>query len=253
MTDKSSSIKLTSFAIYRTTAGADGTPTVSVLHGASDARFNPATGKIELLADSIPFNTDSFAPFAPKPGHGMLMLYGIRDAADELQKWRAKARELNAEFTYAEFEFDVGKIEVGLTDKKLLRASGDSSRFLNLRRMKSDLQIEILKHFEKYAHEDGMNVKEDMARISQIAMRPNYFDRLFQDYRDARHLDILVIPVADDDVSTPPRIRQAAYVRPGGKLIRTMQGRDDVSLILPAWLSDEKVAKKQRQHMAETA
>ncbi|WP_158304634.1 hypothetical protein [Methylibium petroleiphilum] len=232
--------------MYRTTTPASGgQPQVEVLYGASDARFNPATRKIELLADSIPFHSESFTRFTPKPGHGMLMLYGIRDALDELHKWRTKARELGAEFASAEFEVEVGGIEKDLVSKEMLKASRKTNRFLNVRRMKADLQEDVFKCFTRYAKEDGLKVDEDMQRILQIATHPSYFDRLFQEYEDLQDMDVLVIPVADIEIGGRRHIRQAAYVRPGAKILDVRQVRPDVDIVLPAWLTDEKAAAKQ--------
>ena len=242
-----SSVRVTAFSIFkrRKTPDATGSP-VDVLYGASSGRFGD-DGKLELLADSVPFHSVSFKNKAPKPGFGLLLLYGIRDSLEEMQYWRIKAREMGAEFVYAEFEFEVGTIEPKLTDRQLLKATAGKNRFLNLRRMKSELQIQVLESFLTYAESDGEESDENLSRVSQIANRPDLFDRLLVDDRDFAALDILVIPVADDN-ELPGKMRQLAYVKPCAKVLSILQGSSDVRILLPAWMTDTKMAKELREN-----
>lgn len=237
-----SSVRGTVFSIFRTrkTPDASGCP-VDVLYGASSGRLGD-DGKLELLADSVPFHAESFKNKAPKPGFGLLMLYGIRDSLEEMQYWRIKAREMGAEFVSAEFEFEVGTIEPKLTDRQLLKATAGKNRFLNMRRMKSDLQTQIFETFSAYANSDGEKSDENLSRVSQIANRPDLFDRLLVDDRDFAALDILVIPVADDD-AFPGKMRQLAYVKPGARVLTVLQGSSDVRILLPAWMTDKTIGK----------
>lgn len=246
-----STVKLTTFSIFRThgAPGASGS-TVETLYGASAARFNDTNG-VELLADSVPFHADAFVDRAPRPGCGLLMLYGIRDTLEEMHYWRTKARELGASFTYAEIEFAVGDIEVGLTDRKKLKDAAGKGRFLNLRRMTASLQSQVLQRFSQYAAAEGRDISEEMSRVSQIATRPDYFDNLFDDDADMGKLDILVVPVADDP-AVPGRMRQVAYVRPGAEVVSTVQGSDEATILLPAWMTNKALAKKMRRQ-AESA
>lgn len=245
-----SNVELMTFAIYKFEGKGD-KATVKPLFGAENARFTE-DGKVELLAGHVPFNSPAFKKHAPQPGHGLLMLYGIRDSLEEMQKWRAKARELNAHFAYATVKFEVGYIEVGLTNREKLRHYDTldeevrrwPSRFLNVRRMTADLQLEVLKHFQLFA--DREKKKVPMDKVADLATRPDYFDHLFQEDKDFhKHLDILVIPVADNP-DAPSRIRTLAYVRPGAKIVGTLQGTDEAAILLPKWMHDLKYAKKLR-------
>tara|TARA_B100001105_G_scaffold64845_1_gene50752 strand:+ start:1096 stop:1905 length:810 start_codon:yes stop_codon:yes gene_type:complete len=236
-------VALTSFVVYRVNGRAgDPAATVDVLAGGEAARFTPE-GKLQLLASSAPFHSDAFKGRAPKPGHGLLALYGHRDALEELQYWRARAREMKAEFAYCNFDVQVDRIIEVLVDRKRLRDNHEA-KFLNLRRTMSGLQSEIFERFAGYvASEGGTNTA--MTAVSHIATRPDLFDRFFEDDKDFKHLSVFVIPVADDS-DVPGKMRQMAYVRPGAKVLNIVQGSDQVDVLLPAWVTDEKAAKKLR-------
>lgn len=245
--DFQSSVRVTAFSVFkrRKTPDATGSP-VDVLYGASSGRLGD-DGKLELLADSVPFHADSFKNKAPKPGFGLLMLYGIRDSLEEMQYWRFKAREMEAEFVCAEFEFEVGTIEPKLTDRQLLKATAGKNRFLNLRRMKSELQTQVLESFSAYANSDGEETDENLSRVSQIANRPDLFDQLLVDDRDLAALDMLVIPVADDE-AFPGKMRQLAYVKPGARVVSIVQDSSEARILLPPWMTDTKLAEELRQN-----
>ena len=235
-------VALTSFVVYRVNGRAgDPEATVDVLAGGEAARFTPE-GKLQLLAASAPFHSDAFKARTPKPGCGLLALYGNRDALEELQYWRARARELKAEFAYCNYDVQVDRISELLVDRKRMR-EGHDSKFLNLRRTMASLQTEIFERFAGYVAAEGTNTT--MTAVSHIATRPDLFDRLFDEDKDFKHLSVFVIPVADDD-ETPGKMRQMAYLRPGSKVLNLVQGSDQVDVLLPAWLTDEKVAKKIR-------
>jgi hypothetical protein len=241
-----SKLELTTFCLFRS-QGWGQSRTAEAGSGAVAARISDS-GKIQLLAGSVPFNSAVFAERAPAPGSGLLMLYGIRDTLDELQRWRAIARERGMSFAQAKITVEVGYIEVGLTDRTTLRKFSTvaeprlwPSRFLNVRRMTAGLQSEVLHRFSKYVEEAKESVDINMARVSQIATRPDLFERLFKDDIDFQaNLDILVIPVAD---SPDGRIRQLAFVRPGAKIVSIEQGSDEAEIILPAWMNDDSAEK----------
>jgi hypothetical protein len=249
---KPSSVKLTAFSLYRV-SGTPGAANASVtpVCGAVAGRFG-ADSRIELLADSVPFHSASFKGKAPKEGFGMLMLYGVRDTLEEMHYWRTEARKIGAEFAHAEIEFLVGDIEVGLTDRAKLKANAGKGKFLNLRRMTSSLQTQVLTKFGEYAVSEGANIDDEMSRVSQIATRPDFFDRLLQEDHDLAKLDVLVIPVSDDP-EVPGRMRQVAYVKPGAQVVSIVQGTDAATLLLPKWMSDAADAKKLRKQVVATA
>lgn len=244
-----STVKLTTFSIFKRHGipGAEGSY-IEPLFGSTAARFTK-DNKIELLMDSVPFHSESFKSKAPKVGFGCLMLYGIRDSLEEIKFWSAKARQMDAEFASAEFEFAVGNIEVGLTDRKKLKESRGDKLFLNLRRMTSSLQLEILLKFTDYALAEGGGINEKMNRVSQIATRPDFFDKLLKDDKDLAKLDILVVPVADDP-EVPGHMRQVAYVKPGADLVSVVQGSDAATIVMPDWMKSRAVAAKLHKQLA---
>lgn len=244
-----STVKLTAFSVYKV-LGEPGSPTAQIetLYGATAARFD---GKhVQILADSVPFNSIKFKNRYPKPGFGLLMLYGLQDQREALHLYRTKARELKAEFASAEFEFDVGDIEVGFTGRDLLKKVNGSNRFLNVRRMKKDLQTDIVNAFRVCMNEDHSEEPlDDMRRIPQIATRPELFDTVLYEDEQLKQLDVVVIPVADDPAFSA-KIRQLAYVKPGAKVVSTMQISTEASILLPSWMTDAKQAAKLRDSAA---
>lgn len=227
-----STVRLIAYALYKSVkphpTSAD---EVNIVVGASEARIND-DGKLELCMASGAMQSPDLA--AHMPADGLLMLYGLRDTAIELQRMRTEARRVGAEFAYADVEIEIGDIEVGLVDRKLLHEAKDM-RFLNVRRMKSSLQLEILEQFSKYAKEDGTDFNEELSRVSQIATRPDLWDEVFEKDPDLKRLDVLVIPIADNPAA-PGAMRNVAYVRPGARIKSIVQGSDHVSLVLPGWM-----------------
>jgi hypothetical protein len=257
---KPSSIELTVMAMYQLQPARKGSPaSVKTLAGAVNARVTPE-GRVELLADNAPFLNSLFK--APAPGKGLLMVYGVRDSLESVQRWVEKARSAGAELAIAQVEVEVGSIEAGLVDRDLLRTFDQfdpSSRFLpakeaktaprpyparfvNLRRMKQDLQHQV--YATLAGHAKSLDKPLQQASVLELATRPELFDALFELDADFRkQIDVLAIPVADD-LENPIRMRQLAYVRPGTKILRVTQGQDRASILLPRWLTDLEYAQK---------
>jgi hypothetical protein len=60
---------------------------------------------------------------------------------------------------------------------------------------------------------------------------PDLFERLLYEDEDLRHIDVLIIPLADWPDLT--RVRQVAYVRAGTPLLALLQGGDQMQVHLP--------------------
>jgi hypothetical protein len=240
-------IKLTAFAVYKKKVehpkSADD---IEIIAGASDVKVDPATGRVQLLAASVPLKTAAMRNRVPRPGFGLLALYGHRDALDELFLWRSIARKARAEFAFVEFYAVVHELSTQLIDREAIRASEGRLRFANLRRCKVDLQKEILDSFAGFVEEEGGRPDDSMSNVVQIATRPDLCFNLLSRDADFKDMTVFVTPVADDP-DVPGRMRQLAFVKPGVEVINVSQGDETCDLLLPAWLTDEALAARFRQ------
>jgi hypothetical protein len=231
-----STVTLSAFAVYKQ----NGTK-LKLIAGASESVVT-ANNKRVLRVGSVPFAKPSFAKMAPKVNEGLLMLYGSHDQMDELQRQHALTRELGTVMAHARFEFEVGAIEVGLTDCRMLNMSGGKNRFLNVRRMKRELQHHVLGRMAEYVHEEGGNSDRTMFEVVQMAKRPDLFARVLNDDPGMSQLDMLVIPVADGEDG---QVRQLALVRPSARLISVRQF-GEVELVLPEWMDSPRPVRLHR-------
>ncbi|MFK4705878.1 hypothetical protein ABIC83_002717 [Roseateles asaccharophilus] len=240
---RSATVKLTSFCLYRVHGKPGSEQTIEVVAGAADARFG-SDGKIQLLLASSPFHSPAFDGRAPKDGTGLLALYGHRDALEELQYWRERARAEKAEFAYVDYEVWVSEISPQLVSRNLLQEpDGDKYGFLNIKRMQSGLQQEILNKFRIYVEKEGGSVDEDMSRVVQMAMRPDLFSRWLDEDKDVKDVQVMVIPVADDP-EVPGKIRQVALVRPGIAILSQEQGDGRYEIVFPSWMNVHKTVEE---------
>jgi hypothetical protein len=126
-----------------------------------------------------------------------------------------------------------------LTDRELLSKTDGRNRFLNLRRMRAPLQLDVLKAFQKYVDDERPGASEkEMARVAQISTRPDLFDKLLQDDIELSRLDVLVIPIADN-TKFPGKMRQVAYVKPGATVVSVIQGNSNAKISLPKWMTSD--------------
>lgn len=229
-------VTLTSFAIYKRHG--------DVIEAVSNVASSciTANGKVELTVGSVPFISASFGGKAPAPSEGILMLYGMHDVMDELCRVRGMARAAGALVGVAEFDFEIGDIEVGLMSREML-ATKPGSQFVNVRRMTAGLQSQLLLRLSDYVSDEGGNSDESMSRMAQIAARPDLFSHVFKDDKDFAKLTVLVIPLCDSEGSL---MRQVAFVRPGARLVSVRQG-SDVELVLPSSMKSSSNQTKEFQ------
>ncbi len=190
---------------------------------------------VHLVAGSIPFHDRAMDAKAPTPGKGLLALFGIRDALDELQHWRTVARNSQAQFAYLQLQVEVGTPAPGAVTRQMLRECGAQLRFLNVRRSAAEFQKEALARFAGWVAEEGGDPGRDMAHVRQMALRPDLFERLLYEDADLQHIDVMVLPLAD--WPDPARVRQVAYVRAGTPLMAQVQGSDRMQVHLPGWMA----------------
>lgn len=251
-----STVKLTSFAIYKT-HGHGKNKTVEIIHGAKNSRINDQ-GVVELVAGSAPFRSNSFAGREPAPGFGLLALYGTRDTIDELHHWRTHAREIGAQFASAEIEYVINTIEVGLVSRELLakswKSNGSKIGFLNLRRATSEFQSDVLDDFQEWnktAKNADSKSAMNKSRMAEIASYPNLFNKLLHGGdAELSRLSVLVIPVADDP-AVPGRMRQMAYIKPRTVVKSIVQSSTAASILLPEWMGEAKSARALAKSLQE--
>lgn len=234
-------VKLTAIALYKlkaaSKAGALGEP--KPVAGCADVRRSD-DGKIELLFESVPFNSKAFEHHKVPAGAGILLMYGVHDTASETKRWFGYAREHGANVVSVDVQVIAGQIEKQLMSVEMLQAQKDQVEFLAVARMKSDLQLKVFEYFQKYAKKDSavaMNKPADMAK------RPDFFARVLDDMPELRNLKTLVIPVADLEGGA---IRHLALVRPGTDLEISKPSGGEI-FHLPTWMTDAKMAKTMRK------
>lgn len=160
------------------------------------------------------------------PGGGLLLLYGFRDTLDELKKRRMEARQAGCDFHIAELSVEVGDIAAPLVSERTIQ----DLKFVNVKRMTASLQSIILSEFSKYAEQRGE--EEKLAKIQQIARRPDLFEPLLDESPLFKHLDLIIIPVADDPMK-PNFIRQVGYLRNGARITEIEQNTERNEFVLP--------------------
>ena len=200
--------------------------------GVSD--LDAAGERLQVSVGSVPFHHRAMDARAPAPGKGVLGLFGIRDALDELQHWRGVARTSQASFAYLQVQVDVGVQPTSAVTRSVIQQAGAALRFLNVRRSAAEFQKELLVQFARWVQAEGGDPAKDMAHVRQMALRPDLFERLLYEDTDLRHVDVLVMPLAD--WPDPTRIRQVAYLRAGTPMGAMTQGNDQMDLRLPPWM-----------------
>lgn len=227
-----SKVQLTLFGIFRMHPRADG-PQLSPVVGVKDIQW---TGeRAQLTLSSIPFHDRRMDRLAPAQGQGLLTLFGIRDALQELQHWRGVARNSQAQFAYIHVHVDIGVASSGVITRQHLREQGAQMRFLNVKRCAAEMQKEWLQCFAEWVQQEGGNAARDMQHVRQMALRPDLFERLLHTDPDLRHIDVLVLPLADrNDVA---RVRQVAYLRAGTPFSSDDQSQDELDVRLPLWMA----------------
>lgn len=229
---RSSKVQLTFLGLYRM-HGAAGDAQVSPLVGVKALTMHKGVPQVAL--GSVPFHNRAMDALAPSQGLGLLALFGIRDALEELQHWRAVARNSQAQFAYIEVQVEVGIPTSGVLTREQLRVQGPALRFLNVKRCAAEMQKEWLQRFAQWVREEGGDAARDMAQVRQMALRPDLFERLLYTDPDLQHIDVMVLPLADrNDVA---RVRQVAYLRAGTPLLSVAQGSDQMHVALPDWMA----------------
>lgn len=204
-------ITLTTYVIY------DKRPNVVVMaHGA------PAK-KVDDYWESVVTNV-ALPIGMTAPADALTMLYGLRDTGEECHRRFLEANAEGFVMQHADFMVEVGNIPRVLVDRNVLQ----DTEFVSIKRMRVDLQAEILEHFQGFLRDDGTAVPTKMATISDIATRPDLFGRLVQTVDAWKHVKVFAYPVSDGR-----KMRQVASVFPGAKLVEVVQNTGNAVRILP--------------------
>lgn len=225
-------VQLTLLGLFRMHAVAESVQ-LSPLVGVSELGW--VDGVPQVTLDSVPFHNRAMDSLAPAHSQGLLALFGIRDALEELQHWRAVARNSQAQFASLQVQVEVGVSSSGVLTRQQLRAQGAALRFLNVKRCAADMQKEWLQCFAQWVQAEGGDAARDMGQVRQMALRPDLFERLLYTDPDLEHIDVMVMPLADRNEVA--RIRQVAYLRAGTPLVAVAQGSDQMRVQLPAWMA----------------
>lgn len=232
-----SKVQLTLMSLFRLRDEGSST-SVSPFVGAKSAWMED--GVVHLMANSVPFHNRAMDSLAPASGQGLLALFGIRDALQELQHWRTVARNAQAQFAYLQLQVDAGVAMSGVLTREALRAQQANVRFVNVRRCAAEMQKEWLAQFAQWVAEEGGDAQRDMYHIRQMARRPDLFERLLSTDADLAAVDVLVFPLVDRLDATATR--QVAYLRAGARIVASIQGSDQVHVHVPDWMERPRTA-----------
>lgn len=139
----------------------------------------------------------------PAPERGLTVLYGFRDALDEMKAQFEHARRNGMNILKVSFHLDVDDIVMGTTNPESIA----STKFLNLRRLSKDLQQVILDGVNELSARDGKKaVLYD--RILQAGERPDLICKVIRSEKVFSHITSVVYMVPDGT----PRGRQVATI-----------------------------------------
>lgn len=196
-------IKLVAMTGFRVTPS--GKP--EVVFGADGVRFDEERKQWVFKIASVPMESP-----IDLPQSGLSLLYGFRETISEVAAWKRKTENEGLEFHTAYINVEVGEIFrqiVGRNDIAGLR-------FASVRRIKADLQQEIMDSFSGLLERETRDLKA-VSRIREIASCPDLLDKvLYQPPFDG--LEVFVYPVKDGEM-----IRYLAFVKPQAHIVSIEQ------------------------------
>ena len=207
-------IKLETYVAARTTGGR-----LACSYGVGEALPIDGSGRLPIIFGSVALPVGMHLPSSV-----MVMLYGFRDAVEEIDRQGKILAPTHADcFQTIGVNFEVGDIFQGIMTAEDL----PHARFANVKRMSSNLQHHIRDRFEHYLVRDGLSI-DGIGRLKQIGRYPHLFDRLLRE-KAFKHLEVLVIPVEDES----GRMRQFALVTRNAKPIAIEQNGGNLIVGVP--------------------
>lgn len=251
-----SKIQLTAYAEYKKMRSGELRP---VLGTSSLRELQDGTGVFQVASVSMYWRFDAdvkkenVLPLLPRkqlehqefPRGVIALLYGPKETAAELRYRMSEASAAGHELAIEEFLFEIGEIAVGRIDTEMLA----DLRFAHEERFAVRTREAIALIFNRYAIEDhgGDATKADRFTLAEnergqakcnanarmMATRPDYWARAFAESDLLRHLDMLVMRVAQDP--EVKRLRSIALVKPRTPYAPVQKYRpDQIRLALPS-------------------
>lgn len=202
--------------------------------GGADTRYDG--GRLQILAGNVPHRDDADPAAHLPPFTGLIALHGSSESVNELRYWRLIAHQKNLNMAMVNYAVEVGELYRGA--HSIASIEDGSSRVFSLRRSAIEVQQRALAYVQ-----EREGVKAEGQTIVTLAKKPALLiDWMVNDPLMA-NVDIGIFPVADDP-KNPLAFRQFVFVRAGITVAETIQAQPDVDLLLPAWLTDKKLAAK---------
>jgi hypothetical protein len=143
-------------------------------------------------------------PGIPAAKNALTVLYGFRDALDELKSQYARARRYGMQVAKVSFHLDVDEIVMGTTNPDSI----GSTRFLNLRRLSRDLQQVIIDNVNELAAKERNANPVLFERMTEAGQRPDLICQAIRAEAVFKHINSVVYMVPDGT----PRGRQVATI-----------------------------------------
>lgn len=138
----------------------------------------------------------------PHPKNGITLLYGFRDALDEMSRRQNIAAGKGLDTFFIEATVDVGQIIQGLVSPEKL----PKTNMINLGRITVALEDTIVDYWRKYLKKHG--VSKDQASeidwgtgLKYISAAPYLLDDLIQE-PEFKHLNAIIYPITTTDGHT---------------------------------------------------
>jgi len=124
---------------------------------------NNENGAINVVLSDIPFPSG-----VPSPRNSLTVVYGYKDAVEEMQKQYALAKSTGMNLVAVSVGFDIGHQQVGVTSLSEL----PNILFLNVKRCSSEVQGILLDGVNELAANEGGEVSL-FDKASQLGNRPD--------------------------------------------------------------------------------
>jgi hypothetical protein len=164
---------------------------------------------------------------APAPQGALTVLYGFRDAIEQMQQHHKTARDRGMSLVKVSFKLDVADITMSTTSLDSLAAT----RFLNLRRLSIDLQQRVLDAVNEMSANEGKRAVF-FEKMADAGARPDLVCKAVRAEKLFQHIVAVAYTVPDGT----PKGRQVATIftsKVGSITLRGMPDPEPFSIELP--------------------